>query len=115
MKRIVILGSTGSVGQNALSVVAAHPDEFEIVGLSTNQSIEKLETQIQQFRPRVVAVANPCDVLNVVLIVEHCDDSLDHIIQSRAESPARDDRGFGCVWIVKNSLTRACFLEAREY
>ena len=59
MKRIVILGSTGSIGQNAMSVVAAHPDEFEIVGLSTNQSVEKLEKQIQQFRPRAVAVANP--------------------------------------------------------
>ncbi len=59
MKRIVILGSTGSIGQNAMSVVAAHPDEFEIVGLSTNQSVEKLEKQIRQFRPRAVAVANP--------------------------------------------------------
>ena len=48
MKRIVILGSTGSIGQNAMSVVAAHPDEFEIVGLSTNQSVEKLEKQMDK-------------------------------------------------------------------
>ena len=61
-----------------------------------------------------VAIANPGDVLHVVLIVEHCDDSLDHVIQARAESSARDDRGFGRVWIVKNGLARACFLEAWE-
>ncbi len=58
MKRIVILGSTGSIGQNALSVVSAHPDQFEIVGLSANRSIKQLESQILKFRPKLVAVAD---------------------------------------------------------
>lgn len=56
MKRLVILGSTGSIGRNALSVVETHPDLFEIVGLSANRSVDQLEAQVRQFRPKLVAM-----------------------------------------------------------
>ena len=42
MKHIAILGSTGSIGKNALSVVDTHPDEFKVVGLAANRDVDTL-------------------------------------------------------------------------
>ena len=58
MKRIAILGSTGSIGCNALSVVAAHPDRLTVVGLAAGLNAERFVEQARQFRPRVVAMAS---------------------------------------------------------
>lgn len=57
MKNISILGSTGSIGNSTLSVIAAHPDKFKVVGLTASENIEKLEMQIRRYRPTVVSVA----------------------------------------------------------
>ena len=46
MKRIAILGSTGSIGQSALSVVDAHADRLEVVGLAAGENAERLAEQI---------------------------------------------------------------------
>lgn len=59
MKRIAILGSTGSIGQNALAVVAAHPDRLQVVGLAAGENAARLAEQVAHFRPRVVAMASP--------------------------------------------------------
>ena len=56
MKHIAILGSTGSIGKNALSVVETHPDEFKVVGLAANRDVDTLEAQIRTHRPRVAAL-----------------------------------------------------------
>ena len=56
MKHLAILGSTGSIGQNALSVVETHPDEFIVAGLAANTSVDQIERQVRQFRPRLVAI-----------------------------------------------------------
>ena len=58
MKRIAILGSTGSIGCNALSVVAAHPDRLEVVGLAAGRNVGRFVEQARRFRPRVVAMAS---------------------------------------------------------
>ena len=58
MKHIAILGSTGSIGQSTLEVIAGLPDEFKVVALSTNSNIDILHRQIRRFVPEVVAVAN---------------------------------------------------------
>jgi 1-deoxy-D-xylulose-5-phosphate reductoisomerase len=50
------LGSTGSIGQNALAVVAAHPQEFQVVGLAAGKNVEVLAAQIRAVRPRLVSV-----------------------------------------------------------
>ena len=42
MKRIVILGSTGSVGKNALEIVRAHPKRFKVVGLAADSNVDEL-------------------------------------------------------------------------
>jgi 1-deoxy-D-xylulose-5-phosphate reductoisomerase len=57
VKRIAILGSTGSIGQSALAVVDAHPDRLQIVGLAAGENAERLAAQIAQYRPRVAAMA----------------------------------------------------------
>lgn len=59
MKRIVILGSTGSVGKNALEIVRAHPDRFRVVALAADSNVEELRLQIQEFRPEAVVLSNP--------------------------------------------------------
>jgi 1-deoxy-D-xylulose-5-phosphate reductoisomerase len=56
MKNIAILGSTGSIGKNALEVIARFPDEFRLVGLSANSNIDLLHQQIRKFRPKLVCV-----------------------------------------------------------
>jgi len=57
MKRIAILGSTGSIGRNALAVVDAHPDRLEVVGLAAGENHELFADQIARYRPRVAAMA----------------------------------------------------------
>jgi len=56
MKRLAILGSTGSIGVNTLDIVRQFPDRFEVVGLSAGLNIRLLRQQILQFRPRIVSV-----------------------------------------------------------
>jgi 1-deoxy-D-xylulose-5-phosphate reductoisomerase len=59
VKNIVILGSTGSIGQSALGVVSAHKDKFNILALTGHSNHELLASQVEEFRPQVVATANP--------------------------------------------------------
>ncbi|MBN1614844.1 MAG: 1-deoxy-D-xylulose-5-phosphate reductoisomerase [Deltaproteobacteria bacterium] len=56
MKRLSILGSTGSIGANACDVVRNHPGRFEIVGLAAGRNVDLLAAQIEAFQPEVVAV-----------------------------------------------------------
>ncbi|HYT30731.1 MAG TPA: 1-deoxy-D-xylulose-5-phosphate reductoisomerase, partial [Actinomycetota bacterium] len=58
MRTIVILGSTGSIGTQALEVVRQHPDRFKVVGLAAGaHRLELLAGQVREFMPPVVAVA----------------------------------------------------------
>lgn len=57
MKKISILGSTGSIGTQTLDVVAMHPESFEIEGLAAGSNIALLLEQVRQFKPRRVSVA----------------------------------------------------------
>ena len=57
MKRIAILGSTGSIGQSALAVVDAHADRLQVVGLAAGENADRLGEQIARYRPRVAAMA----------------------------------------------------------
>jgi len=57
-RRVIILGSTGSIGTSALDVIAALSDEFEVVGLAAKTNWRKLCEQARRFRPAWVAVAD---------------------------------------------------------
>jgi 1-deoxy-D-xylulose-5-phosphate reductoisomerase len=58
-RRLTILGSTGSVGRQALDVVRAHPDLFDIVGLCANTDADTLRRQAAEFEPELVALESP--------------------------------------------------------
>ena len=58
-RRLTILGSTGSIGRQALDVVRAYPDRFDVVGLSAATDAELLETQAAEFEPEIVALESP--------------------------------------------------------
>jgi 1-deoxy-D-xylulose-5-phosphate reductoisomerase len=65
MKKISILGSTGSIGKQTLDVVRQHSDKFEIVAISANSSVELLLTQIKEFKPKYVAVYDEFSALKL--------------------------------------------------
>jgi len=56
LKRLAILGSTGSIGQSTLAVVAAHPEDFTVAALAAGHNVEALTEQIRRFRPALVSV-----------------------------------------------------------
>jgi 1-deoxy-D-xylulose-5-phosphate reductoisomerase len=56
MKRLAILGSTGSIGVSTLEIVAEYPNHFRVVALTAGRNLALLEEQIVRFRPEVVAV-----------------------------------------------------------
>lgn len=57
-KKVVVLGSTGSIGDSALKVARDIPDRMEIVGLAANRSVEKINEQAREFGVRHVAIAD---------------------------------------------------------
>ena len=58
MKKVLLLGSTGSIGINTLNVIRNFPEEFEITALTVNTRIDLLEPQINEFNPHTVVVNN---------------------------------------------------------
>ena len=63
MKRLAILGSTGSIGRQTLDIVRAFPEEFSVVGLSAGSNLDLLAEQAAEFRPRVVSCELPSEAL----------------------------------------------------
>lgn len=58
MMRLVVLGSTGSIGLSTLDVVARHPDRYQVLGLAAQRNIERLREQCLRFQPRYAAVSD---------------------------------------------------------
>jgi 1-deoxy-D-xylulose-5-phosphate reductoisomerase len=61
VKRLSILGSTGSIGQNTLDVVSKSAGKFEIVGLAAGRNIELLKSQVEEFAPKIVSLEREKD------------------------------------------------------
>jgi 1-deoxy-D-xylulose-5-phosphate reductoisomerase len=59
MRKLVILGSTGSIGTQCLDVVRESPEQFQVVGLATNRSAGLLSQQIEEFHPKAAVVMDP--------------------------------------------------------
>jgi len=77
VKRIAILGSTGSIGQSALAVADAHPDRLRIVALAAGENVPKLAEQVARHRPDTVAMATASAL----------DDACDDLRRRAAELP----------------------------
>jgi len=54
IKRVAVIGSTGSIGRQTLEIIGAHPQNFHIIGLAAGKNFELLNSQIKQFQPRFV-------------------------------------------------------------
>jgi len=54
IKRVAVLGATGSIGRQTLEVISAHPENFRIIGLAAGKNYKLLARQIKQFQPRFV-------------------------------------------------------------
>jgi 1-deoxy-D-xylulose-5-phosphate reductoisomerase len=65
MKKIVILGSTGSIGTQVLDVVRHHPREFSVVGIAGRSNRALIQRQIREFKPRIAAVWRDEDALTL--------------------------------------------------
>ena len=61
MKRIAILGSTGSIGQSTLSVVESYPDRFQVVTLAAGSNVDLAFEQVVRWKPRLVSLARESD------------------------------------------------------
>ena len=57
MKRLAILGSTGSIGRSALSVVDAYPDRLRVVALAAGDNADLLAAQVSRYAPRAISMA----------------------------------------------------------
>lgn len=73
MKKISILGSTGSIGTQTLDIVTDHPDKFQVVGLATGNNIQLLSEQIWQFRPQIVAINNESQLEDLKSLISDLD------------------------------------------
>ncbi|PMP84720.1 MAG: 1-deoxy-D-xylulose-5-phosphate reductoisomerase, partial [Thermodesulfobium narugense] len=56
MKKVILIGSTGSIGTQTLEVVRKYPDKLKVVGLAARKMSEKLKDQIQEFQPEYVGL-----------------------------------------------------------
>ncbi|HEX7475000.1 MAG TPA: 1-deoxy-D-xylulose-5-phosphate reductoisomerase [Dehalococcoidales bacterium] len=59
VKRLAVLGSTGSIGQQTLDIVRALPNKFKVTGLAAGENLDLLEKQIDEFKPQIVYCRRP--------------------------------------------------------
>lgn len=58
MKKITILGSTGSIGKSTLDIIEKNPERFKVVALAAGENIDEIKRQIEKFHPLIVSVIN---------------------------------------------------------
>jgi len=61
MRKIALLGSTGSIGRNTLEVIAQNRDKFKLISIAAGESLDLLEEQINDFSPAVISIKNKQD------------------------------------------------------
>jgi len=59
MKKVVLLGSTGSIGTSTCKVVEDLPNDLELIGLAAGRNVDLLREQVAQFHPQMVSVTDP--------------------------------------------------------
>ena len=65
MKKIALLGSTGSIGTQTLDVVRHYPNDFQVTALAASSNITRLEEQIREFKPKMAVVFNEAKALEL--------------------------------------------------
>ena len=72
-RRLAVLGSTGSIGTQALEVAALYPDRFQIVALTAFRNRERLFEQVRAFRPRLAGLVEPMPLAQLPEDVRFCE------------------------------------------
>jgi len=70
LKRIAILGSTGSIGVNTLDVIRMHPDRYQVVALTAGKQVDRLAEQCLEFKPVVAVLADADGALRLSKILQ---------------------------------------------
>lgn len=86
MKHIVILGSTGSIGRQALEVIERHPDKFRVLGLVAGTNAKLLEAQARKFRPALTALHDESAAIEMAVHPD-CDIVLSAIVGAAGLKP----------------------------
>lgn len=73
MKKIAILGSTGSIGDSTLEIVSHLKDQFQVVALAAKSNIDKLERQAHLYHPKLIAVFDESKALELQKRLPHCE------------------------------------------
>ncbi len=89
-QQICILGSTGSIGTQALDVIAQHADRYEVYCLTANNKVNELAAQARKFRPAAVVIANENHYTALKELLSDCPDikvyagktAIDDIVQA---------------------------------
>ena len=66
MKKIFILGASGSIGENALSVIDSNKENFELVGISVNSNVEKANKIIKKYNPKYIYINDNSAIENIL-------------------------------------------------
>lgn len=72
MKKLAILGSTGSIGVSTLDIVKEFPDRYQVVALAAGKNIDLLQQQIEMFKPQIVAVQTAEDAEKLQQRIQPC-------------------------------------------
>lgn len=85
-KKVVILGSTGSIGRQTLEVIERHPDRFTVLGLAAGSNRVLLEEQARKFKPKCTALNNPAAAVEMAVHPE-CDIVVSAIVGTAGLKP----------------------------
>uniref|UniRef100_A0A7S0XCR9 1-deoxy-D-xylulose-5-phosphate reductoisomerase n=1 Tax=Mantoniella antarctica TaxID=81844 RepID=A0A7S0XCR9_9CHLO len=80
VKKISLLGSTGSIGTQTLDIAAEHSDKFEIVALSAGKNLDVLAAQIRQFKPKMVSISDGADIQALKDLIKGMDGPMPEIL-----------------------------------
>ena len=108
-KQIAILGSTGSIGTQALQVIEEHPDLYEAYALTANNRVELLIAQARKFQPEVVVIAYIAKIGGSFLLFLTHFDRKDVHFDTNLHSQTLHQYKF--YFLCKKSMIYACFSE----
>lgn len=73
VKKISILGSTGSIGTQTLDIVSQYPEQFQVIGLATGNNVDLLAKQIRTFRPQIAAICHESHLSTLKTLIADLD------------------------------------------
>ena len=110
MKKIALLGCTGSIGSQVISVVERYPEKFKIVSLSANDNAKKLEELINKFKPKTAVLTNAEKLFEIKEVPKETtlfygQNALLHAVSEEADVIFVAVSGYAGYKVVKHALT----------